>query len=105
MPRGGKRPGAGRKPSDVEQYRREMERTLLAGVTEGDWHAVVAKALAQAKEGDAGARQWLSDRVMGKVRDKVDVEQQGEIVVRVIRDRAGGTAPLRSAPGAEADQG
>lgn len=66
---GGPRPGSGRKPHDVERYRREMERRLLACVTEDDWVVVVRAALVQAQKGEAVARQWLSDRVMGKVRE------------------------------------
>lgn len=30
------------------------------------WHEIVAKAIEQAKRGDARARQWLSDYLMGK---------------------------------------
>lgn len=69
VPHGGKRPGAGRKPYSVEVYRRRMEEVLLGRVSEDEWIAIVAAAIRQATEGDAAARQWLSDRVMGKVRD------------------------------------
>lgn len=105
--KGGKRPGAGRKPSDVEHYRREMERTLLGCVTPEDWQRVVSRALTQAKQGDAGARQWLSDRVMGKVRDetKVTHEQSGGFRVEVVYADAGPIGPAAPAPGPVADQG
>lgn len=74
---GGKRLHSGRKPKDVEVYRREMERTFLACVTEDDWAEVVAKAVTQAKDGDASARQWLSDRVMPRVRVEQKLEVSG----------------------------
>lgn len=79
MPRGGARPGAGRKPSNVEDYRRQMELTLLACVTEDDWSQVVTAALRQAQNGEAAARQWLSDRVMARVKDEAVVKHTGEV--------------------------
>ena len=31
----------------------------------GDWRAIIVKAVSQAKHGDAVARKWLSDYLMG----------------------------------------
>lgn len=93
MPRGGPRPGAGRKPYSVEVYRRRMEEVLLQRVSEAEWIAIVAAAIRQATEGDAAARSWLSDRVMGKVREAPPTEDAlagvTEVVFRRL-DRTGG---------------
>ena len=60
---GGARPGAGRKRKDAQ----EAALKVFGGVSEEDLQAIVAKAVEQAKDGDATARAWLSDRVFGKV--------------------------------------
>jgi hypothetical protein len=40
--------------------------TLLDAVSLEDWRAVIAAALAAAKAGDAGARAWLAQYLIGK---------------------------------------
>lgn len=40
---------------------------LFCGIAQEDLNAVVARAVEQAKNGDATARAWLFDRVFGKV--------------------------------------
>ena len=53
----------GRLPKQVEQtYLQVAENACTFDV----WHEIVAKAIEQAKHGDARARQWLSDYLIGK---------------------------------------
>lgn len=107
MPHGGARLGAGRKPRNVEVYRKQMELTLLACVTQDDWATVVLSALSRAKAGDSLARQWLSDRVMGKVKDESAHEHSGKVEIEVTYSRRGAdpSGPAGAAPGPAADQG
>ena len=49
----------------------------------GDWKAIGKRAVAQAKTGDYRARQWLSDYLLGKPQQFVDVTSAGEKVVAV----------------------
>lgn len=97
---GGPRPGSGRKPHSVEVYRKQMELTLLACVTEDAWTEVVTAALRQAQNGEAAARQWLSERVMGKVKDVVDHAHSGTVkqLVEVTYSRRAHTADPPGAP-------
>ena len=84
-----------------------MELTLLACVTEDDWTKVVRAALIQAQNGEAAARQWLSERVMGKVKDVVAHDHTGTVkqVVEVTYSRrAHPTDAPGAAPGTGADQ-
>ena len=55
--------GPGRPKMEREQ--RFYEITLTA-VTFEDWKQIVEKAVMQAKKGDAVARKWLSDYLMGQ---------------------------------------
>ena len=64
-----------------------------------NWRAAVAvKAIELAAKGDLDAIKWVADRTDGKVRDGLDVETRSEVVIRVVRDRATGAAPLRPPP-------
>jgi hypothetical protein len=98
---GGKRPGAGRKPHSIEVYRRKMEALLCARVTDEDWTKIVDVAVAQAKRGDVAARVWLSERVMGRVTDKSQVETTGMVRVLVEYHRTPPAAGAASGPGAD----
>ena len=56
------------------------------------WREIVAKAVEQAKRGDARARQWLSDYLMGKPISMVMAVQDNRdtlITVKYIRDSLG----------------
>lgn len=56
------RGGPGRAKREVEQ---EYVRVLYTAVTLSDWRAIIEKAKSQALKGDAQARKWLSDYIMG----------------------------------------
>lgn len=52
------------------RYKRSIEEKYLKAlsrrVTMDDWNKIINKAITRAKAGDAKARQWLSDYLMGK---------------------------------------
>lgn len=67
--------GPGRPPKAREE--RFMEITLSA-VTFSDWKDIIRKAVSQAKRGDASARKFLADYLIGPAGQKVDVTSGGE---------------------------
>jgi hypothetical protein len=68
------------RPGGPGRPRREVERAYLdatiSACSLADWAAVVRKAVADAKRGDARARRWLSDILVGRdpvaLRDVLD---------------------------------
>jgi len=56
-------PGMGGRPKRPKE---EMYyRILMTTCTADDWEAIVQKAVEQAKRGDAAARKWLADYLVG----------------------------------------
>lgn len=55
-----------------EREERYYEITLST-VTFDDWQAIVKKAAEQAKKGDAVARKWLSDYLVGAVQQRLEL--------------------------------
>lgn len=76
----------GRLPKQVEQTYLQV----CEGVCSFDvWREITMKAVEQAKRGDARARQWLSDYLIGKPLQMVMAvqnKQDTEITVKLIRD-------------------
>ncbi len=62
---------------------RYLEITMSA-CTFLDWKAIVKKAVTDAKRGDATARKWLSDYLIGSPQQKLDVTSGGETFVEII---------------------
>jgi hypothetical protein len=77
VPRGGARPGAGRKPWKVEEYRAKMQRLLMETVAEDDAQAIVRAAVRDAKDGNPDARKWLGPYVFGNPPKEVQVTGEG----------------------------
>lgn len=66
--------GPGRPKREREaRYYEIMETT----VTFADWRAIVSKATEQAKRGDATARKWLSDYLMGPPVERKEITGEG----------------------------
>ncbi len=63
------------KPIDQFKYLKKMG----AAVTASDWRAIIDRAVEQAKRGDPRAREWLSDYLMGKPPQQVDIGSDGMI--------------------------
>ena len=84
---GGKRPGAGRKPVVVEEYRAKMQRLLMETVDEAAAVGIVLAAVRDAQSGDADARKWLGPYVFGAPPKDVQITGAGggPVLVRLIR--------------------
>ena len=52
--------GRPKREREVEYYR-----VLITRVSIDDWHAIIDKAIRDAKSGDAVARRWLADYLIG----------------------------------------
>ena len=76
--------GPGRPPRQTEQA---YLRTLAATITQDDWRAIVQTAIADAKAGDARARQWLSDWLLRGVPTLLDLAAADELEVDAVSDR------------------
>lgn len=69
---------AGRKPRATEE--RYLELTRQA-VTEADWKAVVMKAVDQAKRGDANARKFLADYLIGPPPQRHEINTEKPLLI------------------------
>ena len=54
----------------------EKAREILCKELDKEWKPIVIKAITQAKDGDAIARNWLSERGYGKVAQAVVTEDE-----------------------------
>ena len=71
----------GNKGGPGRQNRKTEDKYLLAlqkCVKAKDWKAICERAIIDAKTGDRAARQWLSDYLLGKPQQFVDVTSGGE---------------------------
>lgn len=72
----------GRLPKETEKtYLEVCQNTCTFDV----WHEITMKAVEQAKRGDARARQWLSDYLMGKPISMVMAVQEKQENIIVVR--------------------
>jgi hypothetical protein len=65
-----------------EREERYYEITMSA-CTFADWKAIVKRAVMDAKRGDATARKWLSDYLIGSPQQRLDVTSGGSPIVLV----------------------
>ena len=65
----------GRSPKDREERYYEI---TLSTVAFDDWQQIIKKAAEQAKRGDAVARKFLADYLIGTAQQKLDVTTNGE---------------------------
>jgi hypothetical protein len=80
--------GVSGNPSGRPPKEREMKfyEITLSAVTFKDWELIVNKAVDQAKRGDAVARKWLSDYLIGTAPQTLDLNVNDPITFRVIYD-------------------
>ena len=57
----------------------EFKKCFFDHVSTGDWIEIIDKAVADAKAGDRAARDWISDRTIGKVANIVEASVNGSI--------------------------
>ena len=76
-------PGRPRKEREVEYYR-----IMQLHVTPDRWGKIVQKALEQAERGDAVARKWLADYLIGPPVERKEVtgDNGGPIILKVVYD-------------------
>ncbi len=65
----------GRMPKEREVKYYELTKS---NVSESDWAGIVKTAVRLATKGDAQARKWLSDQLIGLPEQKVDLTSNGE---------------------------
>lgn len=91
-------PGRPRREREVEYYR-----IMETEVTPSDWRAIVSKATDQAKRGDAVARKWLSDYLMGQPVQKHEHGGEDgspiEIIVTYVKNPPDAAGPASGAAG------
>lgn len=71
----GHKSNGGRKPRAVEESYLDI---MLGEVSPEDWRRITAKAKEQAMRGDAVARKWLSDYIIGPPIQRTDITTDGE---------------------------
>jgi len=81
----------GGRPIDQSKYLKRIDTAM----TLKRWRAIILKAIEQAERGDAKARQWLSDYILGKPVQYIDQKTEhtgsleivfGEPIPRRIQD-------------------
>lgn len=60
----------------------ELKVAAYAAVTGEDMTAIVRKAVEQAKKGDKAAREWVTDRLLGKATQHVEATVEGTGVLK-----------------------
>lgn len=88
--KGGVKPGEVRNPNGRPKKEREIKylEVTLNAVTFSDWEKIVQKARDQALKGDAVARKWLADYLVGAPvqRNEHSGAEGGPIVYKVVYD-------------------
>lgn len=70
-------PGRPKRSSEAEYLDALIEVTPIAA-----WKRIGRKAVQQAERGDAQARRWLSEYLLGKPQERMDLTSGGESIVR-----------------------
>lgn len=81
----------------TKEHERRYYEITLETVTPEDWRTIVAKAVSDAKRGDAVARKWLGDYVIGPPEQRVDVTSNGE-TVKTVFDYSAAIAAIAPGP-------
>jgi hypothetical protein len=68
----------GRKPKAIEKAYLDI---FKATVSKNDWEVIIIKAIDQAKRGDAVARKFIADYMIGAPVQKVDAHITGDMVI------------------------
>ena len=76
----GNKASPGRAPREREE---RYYAILMSTCTFEDWKRIIEKAVEQAKRGDAQARKWLADYLVGTAEQKLDITSKGEKIITV----------------------
>jgi len=55
---------------------------LITTVTKDDWQDIIKRAVYDAKRGDASARTWLSNYLIGPAKQVIDINASGCMVIK-----------------------
>jgi stage V sporulation protein SpoVS len=81
----GNRGGPGRPKKEREEKFYEI---LVTSVSASDWQAIISKAVDQAKRGDAVARKWLADYLIGPPIEKKEISgSDGGAIFVTLKDK------------------
>lgn len=69
----------GGRPVNQSKYLKKIDTT----VTLKEWRAIILKAIEQAKRGDSRAREWLSNYLVGKPIQGINLEQDGILEITI----------------------
>ena len=73
--------------------RKFEEKYILAltnAVSEGQWQAIITRAISDAQRGDWRARQWLADYIIGKPVQQLDIDTTNKVLqVQYVNDWRG----------------
>lgn len=77
----------GGRPIDQSKYLKRLDTAM----TLKSWRAIILKAIEQAERGDAKARQWLSDYLLGRPiqRQELTSGEGGKFVINLSWDTDG----------------
>ena len=67
----------GRSPREREERYYQI---MMSTVTFENWKSIILKAVQQAEKGDAQARKWLGDYLVGAAIQKLDITSGGESI-------------------------
>lgn len=89
-------PGTSGNPKGRPKKEREEQylHIALSAVSFHDWREIIKKAAAQAKRGDAVARKWLGDYLMGAPIQRTELTGEGgnAVVIKVVYEGASGAS-------------
>jgi hypothetical protein len=75
---------AGRSPREREERYYQI---MMTTVTFENWKRIIEKAVQQAEKGDAQARKWLSDYLIGTAQQSLDITSGGDKIVVTLKGR------------------
>ncbi len=73
----------GRSPREREERYYQI---MMTTVTFENWKRIIEKAVQQAEKGDAQARKWLSDYLIGTAQQSLDITSGGDKIVITVKD-------------------
>jgi hypothetical protein len=87
----------GGRPIDQTKYLKKIDTTMKVA----NWKTIIDKAIQQAEKGDHRARQWLSDFLVGKPTQSMEMnlESDNKLIIEYINDWRNN--PAEPAQGAE----
>jgi hypothetical protein len=73
-------PGGGRKPRQVEK---DYLAIFRSSVTPDDWRAIIEKAVTDAKRGDATARKFIADYMIGAPTQRTELTGEDGKAIKI----------------------